>query len=99
MRCAGSIAQLREGRRGHAAASTLTRLSCGNTLFGLYAKSFLGIALVVLVISLYGALGRKSGDRVKAPIAQLDRASDYGSEGWRFESFWARPRDLRGMSE
>ena len=24
-----------------------------------------------------------------APIAQLDRASDYGSEGWRFESSWA----------
>lgn len=28
--------------------------------------------------------------RVCAPIAQLDRASDYGSEGWKFESFWAR---------
>ena len=25
-----------------------------------------------------------------APMAQLDRASDYGSEGWGFESFWAR---------
>jgi hypothetical protein len=25
-----------------------------------------------------------------APVAQLDRASDYGSEGWRFESFQAR---------
>ena len=25
-----------------------------------------------------------------APIAQLDRASDYGSEGWGFESSWAR---------
>ena len=23
-------------------------------------------------------------------MAQLDRASDYGSEGWGFESFWAR---------
>ena len=25
-----------------------------------------------------------------APMAQLDRASDYGSEGWGFESFWVR---------
>ena len=25
-----------------------------------------------------------------APIAQLDRASDFGSEGRGFESFWAR---------
>lgn len=24
-----------------------------------------------------------------APIAQLDRASDYGSEGLRFDSLWA----------
>jgi hypothetical protein len=24
-----------------------------------------------------------------APIAQLDRASDYGSEGWGFKSSWA----------
>ncbi len=24
-----------------------------------------------------------------APIAQLDRASDYGSEGWGFDSSWA----------
>lgn len=27
--------------------------------------------------------------KANAPIAQLDRASDYGSEGWRFKSFWA----------
>ncbi len=26
----------------------------------------------------------------RAPIAQLDRASDYGSEGWGFKSSWAR---------
>lgn len=25
-----------------------------------------------------------------APIAQLDRASDYGSEGYGFDSCWAR---------
>ena len=24
-----------------------------------------------------------------APIAQLDRALDYGSRGWGFESLWA----------
>src|SRR5437660_1759988 len=27
---------------------------------------------------------------VGGPIAQLDRASDYGSEGWGFNSSWAR---------
>ena len=27
---------------------------------------------------------------VYVPIAQLDRASDYGSEGWGFDSSWAR---------
>ena len=26
---------------------------------------------------------------INAPIAQLDRASDYGSEGWGFNSSWA----------
>ena len=26
---------------------------------------------------------------IKAPIAQLDRASDYGSEGWGLKSSWA----------
>ncbi len=29
------------------------------------------------------------GNFVYAPIAQLDRASDYGSEGWGFKSSWA----------
>ena len=32
--------------------------------------------------------------RESAPVAQLDRASDYGSEGWRFESFRARSDNL-----
>ena len=35
-----------------------------------------------------------------APIAQLDRASDYGSEGREFESLWAhseKPRHRRGF--
>jgi hypothetical protein len=27
---------------------------------------------------------------IHAPIAQLDRASDYGSEGWKFKSSWAQ---------
>ena len=27
---------------------------------------------------------------IEAPVAQLDRASDYGSEGWEFESLRAR---------
>ena len=29
------------------------------------------------------------GPVIYAPIAQLDRASDYGSEGWGFDSSWA----------
>ena len=32
---------------------------------------------------------------VRAPVAQLDRASDYGSEGWEFESLRARCREER----
>ena len=31
-------------------------------------------------------------ERLGAPIAQLDRASDYESEGRRFESCWAHHR-------
>src|SRR5262249_1271121 len=30
-----------------------------------------------------------------APIAQLDRASDYGSGGWGFDSLWAHQIPLR----
>jgi hypothetical protein len=33
-----------------------------------------------------------------APIAQSDRASDFGSEGWGFESLWAH-LPARGMSQ
>jgi hypothetical protein len=29
----------------------------------------------------------------QAPLAQLDKASDYGSEGWEFESLRARVGD------
>src|SRR5262245_32875557 len=31
---------------------------------------------------------------VRAPVAQLDRASDYGSEAWRFDSFRAHQTSL-----
>ena len=31
----------------------------------------------------------------QAPVAQLDRASDFGSEGWGFESLRARDLDFR----
>src|SRR3546814_904677 len=31
----------------------------------------------------------------RAPVAQLDRASDYGSEGWEFESSRARHNPLK----
>ena len=37
----------------------------------------LGLSLVAIVLAM-----------VDAPIAQLDRASDYGSEGWGFKSSW-----------
>ena len=40
-----------------------------------------------------GALRRRGRGRAKfpghAPIAQLDRAFDFGSKGWGFESLWA----------
>src|SRR3954465_4741041 len=32
-----------------------------------------------------------------APVAQLDRASDYGSEGWEFESLRARKQKRTGI--
>ena len=41
------------------------------------------------------ALDRRIGvripapQRLRAPVAQLDRASDFGSEGWGFESLRA----------
>ena len=31
-------------------------------------------------------------------MAQLDRASDYGSEGWGFESFWARQNKITRLN-
>ena len=35
-----------------------------------------------------------------APVAQLDRASDYGSEGYGFDSFRARHiRFIRGVAQ
>ena len=33
----------------------------------------------------------------RAPIAQLDRASAFGAEGWGFESLWAR-HSARGVT-
>jgi hypothetical protein len=44
----------------------------------------------------HAALDRSIGVRIPAPqlthapVAQLDRASDFGSEGWGFKSLWAR---------
>src|SRR5690348_17526706 len=35
-----------------------------------------------------------SSEIVIAPVAQLDRASDYGSEGWEFESLRARTKKM-----
>ena len=35
-----------------------------------------------------GKRADESSARSAAPIAQLDRASDYGSEGYRFNSYW-----------
>ena len=34
-----------------------------------------------------------------APLAQLDRASDYGSEGWRFKSSKARHSEYCGIEQ
>ena len=33
----------------------------------------------------------------QAPIAQLDRVSDYESEGWGFESLWAHHTTICGI--
>ena len=33
-----------------------------------------------------------------APIAQLDRASDFGSEGWGFDSLWAHIKGKISLS-
>lgn len=35
----------------------------------------------------------------KALIAQLDRASDFGSEGRGFESFWERQKEYKEDSD
>jgi hypothetical protein len=35
-------------------------------------------------------MGNTFPARLNAPLAQLDRASDFGSEGWGFESLRAR---------
>ena len=37
--------------------------------------------------------------RHNAPIAQLDRASDCGSEGWQFNSAWAHDTILEGGND
>ena len=34
---------------------------------------------------------------IDAPIAQLDRVSDYESEGWGFESLWAHHTTICGI--
>jgi hypothetical protein len=36
---------------------------------------------------------------VIVPVAQLDRASDFGSEGWGFESLQARIFSLTALPE
>jgi hypothetical protein len=43
-----------------------------------------------MILSLLSSPEERSIIDINAPIAQLDRASDYGSEGCRFDSFWAR---------
>ena len=32
--------------------------------------------------------------KYSVPVAQLDRASDYGSEGWEFDSLRARQKNF-----
>src|SRR6185437_9403809 len=39
---------------------------------------------------LAGGASAVASENQRAPVAQLDRASDYGSEGWEFESLRAR---------
>ncbi len=46
--------------------------------------------------SLQKAAGSMQSTAVEVPVAQLDRASDYGSEGRGFESSQARPQKRSG---
>ena len=48
-----------------------------------------GYRVLSLVPGSNPGLSAISPERLGAPIAQLDRASDYESEGRRFESCWA----------
>jgi hypothetical protein len=54
------------------------------------AKPFQWLKLPSGKISCAGRMGAVSFPALGAPIAQLDRASDYGSEGCRFNSYWVR---------
>ena len=55
---------------------------------GRLGSSHLG-PVIRLLRDLRGSLGSITF-RSLAPVAQLDRASDYGSEGWGFEFLRAR---------
>ena len=49
--------------------------------------------MVQLLVSLMGIAKKSSTEKI-APVAQLDRASDFGSEGSGFESLRAHQLDL-----
>ena len=46
--------------------------------------------IVVLVVAGSSPVGHPVWDFKRVPVAQPDRASDFGSEGWGFESLQAR---------
>ncbi len=61
----------------------------GNSLEKAITRANLGpIGKISLTHGLMGYI--LSGVNPQAPIAQLDRVTDYESGGWRFEPSWAR---------
>ena len=57
-----------------------------------------GYRVLSLVPGSNPGLSATPSERLGAPIAQLDRASDYESEGRRFESCWAH-QHTRGVTK
>ncbi len=53
-----------------------------------------GLAAEIIAAVAVSAMASQSIDRKHlAPVAQLDRASVFGTEGWGFESLRARSQD------
>jgi hypothetical protein len=54
--------------------------------------------IVVLVVAGSSPVGHPASQIPNVPVAQPDRASDFGSEGWGFESLQARVVSLPSVT-